>query len=94
MEDLSFHFTGMQPEEQKKEEAPPPLDAEKAAPAPEGEEKKEEAAGNEPPPPPPPPVILGINLHCTGCVNKIKRCVLRCKGNLPFFLSASGARQD
>lgn len=70
-------------EDQKTEEAPAPAEAEnkdgeKAALAPEGEEKEEPASKE--PPPPPPPVILGINLHCTGCVNKIKRCVLRCKG--------------
>ncbi|CAL4888789.1 unnamed protein product [Urochloa decumbens] len=53
------------PEAEKKEEAT----------AAEGEEKKKEE-----PPPPPPPCILGINLHCTGCANKIKRCILRCKG--------------
>ncbi|KAL6662200.1 hypothetical protein ACP70R_000059 [Stipagrostis hirtigluma subsp. patula] len=71
-------------EEQKKEDAPAAAEAEKKeeAPAPaaaEGEEKEEEAAKQEPPPPPP-PVILGIDLHCTGCANKIKRCILRCKG--------------
>uniref|UniRef100_A0A0A9AEZ0 HMA domain-containing protein n=1 Tax=Arundo donax TaxID=35708 RepID=A0A0A9AEZ0_ARUDO len=79
------------PELEKKEEAPaaPELDKKEEAPAAvaapaEGEEKKEEEAASKEPPPPPPPVILGINLHCKGCVNKIKRCILRCKGNLPF----------
>ncbi|OEL28681.1 hypothetical protein BAE44_0010300 [Dichanthelium oligosanthes] len=74
-------------EEQKKEEAPaaaPEAEKEDAA-AGQGEEEKkkeEEAAAKErrPPPPPAPPVILGIDLHCTGCANKIKRCILRCKG--------------
>ncbi|GJN04375.1 hypothetical protein PR202_ga21920 [Eleusine coracana subsp. coracana] len=68
-------------EDPKKEEAPAPAEAEKkeeAELAPEAEEKEEPPSND--PPPPPPPVILGINLHCTGCVNKIKRCVLRCKG--------------
>ncbi|XP_066335437.1 heavy metal-associated isoprenylated plant protein 9-like [Miscanthus floridulus] len=65
--------------DETKEEAPAAaLEAEKqeAAAAPGGDEK---AASNEPPPPPP-PVILGIDLHCTGCSNKITRCILRCKG--------------
>lgn len=47
-------------------------------------EKKEEAADKkteEAAKEPPPPCILGIDLHCTGCANKIKKCLLRCKGN-------------
>ena len=72
--------------DETKEEAPAAaLEAEKqeAAAAPGGNENKEEAASNEPPPPPP-PVILGIDLHCTGCSNKISGCILRCKGNYHF----------
>lgn len=69
-------------EEPKKEEAPaavPEAEKKEEAAAAEGGEKKKEEAAKEPPPPPP-PCILGIDLHCTGCANKIKRCLLRCKG--------------
>ncbi|CAO2152162.1 unnamed protein product [Urochloa humidicola] len=69
-------------EEPKKEEAPaavPEADKKEAAAA-EGEEKKEEEEAVKEPPPPHPPCILSINVHCTGCANKIKRCILRCKG--------------
>ena len=76
-------------EERNKEEAPvavPEAEKDEAAAA-EGEEKKKEEAAAKELPPPPAPCILGINLHCTGCANKIKRCILRCKGNKPFSFS-------
>lgn len=70
-------------EEHKKEEAPvvvpEAMKKDEAADA-EGEEKKKEEAAAKELPPPPAPCILGINLHCTGCANKIRRCILRCKG--------------
>ncbi|CAO2146323.1 unnamed protein product [Urochloa humidicola] len=68
-------------EEPKKEEVPVAVTEadKKEAAAAEGDEKKEEEAAKEPPPPRP-PCILGINVHCTGCANKIKRCILRCQG--------------
>lgn len=51
-------------------------------------EKKEEAAAaadagskeEEQVPPPPAPVILGVELHCTGCARRMRRCILRSKG--------------
>uniref|UniRef100_A0ACD5TFR4 Uncharacterized protein n=1 Tax=Avena sativa TaxID=4498 RepID=A0ACD5TFR4_AVESA len=59
--------------EPKKEEAP--------APAAEGGEKKaEEQPPADAPPSPPPPVILGVEVHCTGCAKRIRRSLLRCKG--------------
>ena len=71
-------------EERNKEEAPvavPEAEKKDEAAAAEGEEKKKEEAAAKEPPLPPPPCIFGINLHCTGCANKIRRCILRCKGN-------------
>jgi len=80
----------LQVEEHKKEEAPvvvpEAMKKDEAADA-EGEEKKKEEAAAKELPPPPAPCILGINLHCTGCANKIRRCILRCKGNKPFSFS-------
>ena len=74
----------LQVEEHKKEEAPvvvpEAMKKDEAADA-EGEEKKKEEAAAKELPPTPAPCILGINLHCTGCANKIRRCILRCKGN-------------
>ena len=79
----------LQVEEHKKEEAPVvvPEAMKKDEAADAGEEKKKEEAAAKELPPPPAPCILGINLHCTGCANKIKRCILRCKGNKPFSFS-------
>ncbi|KAM3280630.1 hypothetical protein ACQJBY_047440 [Aegilops geniculata] len=57
------------PAEEKKDEAPPPA---------EQDQKKDEAA--PPPPPVPVPVILGVEVHCTGCAKRIRRSLLRCKG--------------
>jgi hypothetical protein len=71
-------------EDQKKEEAPaavPEAEKKDEAAEAEGEDKKKEEAAAKEPPQLPHPCILGINLHCTGCANKIKRCILRCKGN-------------
>ncbi|EMS64052.1 hypothetical protein TRIUR3_19583 [Triticum urartu] len=58
-------------EEKKDEAAPPPADQ---------DPNKEEPPADPPSPPPPVPVILGVELHCTGCAKRIRRSLLRCKG--------------
>ncbi|CAM0955345.1 unnamed protein product [Alopecurus aequalis] len=58
--------------EPKKEESPPP-------PAEEGKKKEEEPPADAPPSPPP-PVILGVEVHCTGCAKRMRRSLLRSKG--------------
>ncbi|KAM0832897.1 hypothetical protein ACQ4PT_064611 [Festuca glaucescens] len=58
--------------EPKKEESP--------APPAEEERKKEEEPPADVPPSPPPPVILGVEVHCTGCAKRMRRSLLRCKG--------------
>uniref|UniRef100_A0A453MMU5 HMA domain-containing protein n=1 Tax=Aegilops tauschii subsp. strangulata TaxID=200361 RepID=A0A453MMU5_AEGTS len=93
---INLHLLQINPilqEEANKEESPAPAAAPEAAPAPApAEEKKDEAAADqdpkkeEPPaadppsPPPPVPVILGVEVHCTGCAKRIRRSLLRCKG--------------
>ncbi|KAL5217962.1 hypothetical protein ABZP36_018646 [Zizania latifolia] len=64
-------------EEKKEEAAPAAAEAEKEA-----EEAAATAIKEEQPTPPPlpSPVILGVELHCTGCAKRIRRCILRCKG--------------
>ncbi|KAM3318779.1 hypothetical protein ACQJBY_036130 [Aegilops geniculata] len=59
------------PPEEKKDEAAPPTDQ---------DPKKEEPPADPPSPPPPVPVILGVEVHCTGCAKRIRRSLLRCKG--------------
>ncbi|KAG8061925.1 hypothetical protein GUJ93_ZPchr0003g16458 [Zizania palustris] len=63
-------------EEKKEEAVPAAAEANKEAEEAAATAIKEEQA----PPPPPPPVILGVELHCTGCAKRIRRCILRCKG--------------
>ncbi|XP_037468615.1 heavy metal-associated isoprenylated plant protein 9-like [Triticum dicoccoides] len=58
-------------EEKKDEAAPPPADQ---------DPNKEEPPADPPSPPPPVPVILGVEVHCTGCAKRIRRSLLRCKG--------------
>ncbi|KAF7069724.1 hypothetical protein CFC21_075311 [Triticum aestivum] len=64
------------PAEEKKDQAAPP-------PADQDANKEEPPAEAAPPPPPVPvpvPVILGVEVHCTGCAKRIRRSLLRCKG--------------
>ncbi|CDY46746.1 BnaA03g16900D [Brassica napus] len=65
---------------------PPKVDASAAATA-VGEKKSDggdKAAAPNPPPPPPAPkeslVALKIRLHCEGCIEKIKKIILKIKG--------------
>ena len=55
--------------EPKKEESPAPAE----------EDKKKEEPPADAPPSPPPPVILGVEVHCTGCAKRMRRSLLRCK---------------